>query len=195
MKVSHRLLIAATVSVVIIGASQPTSAQAPGFHIAPRGYLAGGVAAVSNPDSFKDRYTNKFSLLAGLGLALSPTLEVIAKLHFYNFDLKDTFKARFVDPNISFTTIGADLKWKLLPGPSPAKPYLLLGAGSMTLNLDTPPNVPNSGESDIYFNFGGGLDISLGPSFAFFVEGKFVILNTDVDATGIAPVLVGVRLF
>lgn len=196
-------LIALAVSTLTL-ISSSANAQTPSApRLAPKIYVGGGVASISNPDFLKETFDPSLSFLLGVGLPLSPGFEIMAKLHHHKYGLADGLQLTgTAEPGFSITTIGADIKWPFAPPLAPARPFILLGAGSFSLTNDQfnyTDGIVNFGfvkrsESSFYFNAGVGVDVSLGPTLAFFVEAKYTILNTRVESTGIFPIVAGIRI-
>lgn len=196
----------AALSLALFVSVAPVQAQVPGApSMKPKIYLGGGVAPLSNPSLVKDFFNSNYSLMAAIGLPLNIGFEPILKLHYHKQTLKDEIVALGVISSFDrrFLTIGLDMKWSLAPPMSPAKPFLLIGGGNFSLKQDVATTLTlgtetlplSASETGFYFNIGAGMDISVGPTFAFFVEGKYTVLVTNPDANGIMPLIFGVRVF
>ena len=187
---NRQIIGALAIAIALFTPALSHAQSAPGPSLKPKIYLGGGVAPIASPDSLKDDYKSKFTLFGAVGLELTPGLEARFVVHYNDYDWSNKLQAlQGQDPNQKYTMIGADLKWALLPKPSPVRPYFLAGAGSMTSSNDLVPD-----ESNFYVNGGGGVDVKLGPSFAAFAEMKYVILNTSGEATALLPLIFGIRI-
>ncbi|MFQ5607527.1 MAG: outer membrane beta-barrel protein [Candidatus Zixiibacteriota bacterium] len=183
---------------VVIGSAftTPLRAQTKSApRLAPKVYIGGGYAHISNPDAVDTLFTPSFSFLIGVGLPISTGFEIMARYQRHDFGQEDRLDALgFKDPNLRISTLGIDVKWPLAPPFSPAKPYVMLGAGRFNFKTDMTAQIAGTDENGLYFNVGGGLDVTLGPTFSVFVEGKYTIINTSNESTGITPVILGIRI-
>ncbi len=214
------LLLTCSVAIAFVFTS-PAHGQ--GIPFKPKVYVGGGYAPVVSPDvSFKDIYNPSYSFQAAVGIPLSPGFELVGKFQYHNFNIHyDGFPALsgiqsaflnslgLTDPGRTITMLGIDAKLPFGPPPFPLRPYFLFGAGSFTLKQNavsqtvTFGNPPQTitiesvrrNETDLYFNIGFGADIQLGPTLGLFIEGKYAILNTLGESSGLTPVIVGLRLF
>ena len=182
-------------------ATQAVNAQVPEApSLKPKIYLGGGIPFISNPNSFKDSFNPSYTLMAGVGLPLNIGVELMGKFHYHKFSQSDASKLLFSDQSGKIYYFGVDAKWSFAPPASPAKPFFLIGGGTFKYQNDATTTliaslpVPEISQSDIYFNLGAGVDVKMGPSFSFFVEAKYTILNTPVESTGLFPFIVGFRI-
>ncbi|MCH9032567.1 MAG: outer membrane beta-barrel protein [candidate division Zixibacteria bacterium] len=199
--VTQRLATLAVCAGLLL-ATQTVNAQGPSApSLKPKIYLGGGIPFISNPNSFKDDFNPSYTLMAAVGLPLNVGIELMGKFHYHKFSQSDASKLQTTDPNAKILYFGVDAKWSFAPPASPAKPFFLIGAGTFSYKNDATttlaaslPVDPRISDSDIYFNLGVGMDVKIGPSFAFFVEGKYTILNTPIQSTGLFPIIVGFRI-
>jgi Outer membrane protein beta-barrel domain len=87
----------------------------------------------------------------------------------------------------------ASVVWSV-PIPAPmVKPYVLVGGGFYNVKITVPSAVPpvDTSESKFAYSFGGGLKVGVGPA-RFFVEGRYVSIQTSGASTKFIPVTVGV---
>ncbi|MBN4056862.1 hypothetical protein JYU19_00985 [bacterium AH-315-J21] len=187
----------------LVCAPSTTNAQAPSpipsVSLKPHIYLAGGTATVANPSATKDILNQSLSLMVAVGLPLNLGLEIIPKVQYHKFNLSNDFilasSITTKSPKMTILTLGADLKMGLLPGPVPAKPYFLIGGGTANIKWDDlGVSLPSVSSTKIYLNIGGGLDVKVGPSFSFFVEGKYTFVSADGANLGIVPLMAGIRI-
>ena len=86
----------------------------------------------------------------------------------------------------------ASVVWTV-PIPAPmVKPYVLVGGGFYNVKFTFPSDVPpvDTSESKFAYSFGGGLKVGIGPA-RFFVEGRYVSIQTSGSSTKFIPVTVG----
>ncbi len=216
------LMISLTVLIIVAGA-KASSAQGPAIPFKPKLYVGGGYAPIISPDEgFNDVFAPSYSFQAAVGIPLSPGLEVVGKFQYHNFSLDlegipafSTIQPAVLnslgltDPGRTITMLGIDLKLPFGPTLLPIRPYFLMGGGSFTMKQDDVNQIISFGnppqtieftprrinETDIYFNLGFGADIKIGPTLGLFIEGKYAILNTPVESSGLTPIFVGLRLF
>jgi Outer membrane protein beta-barrel domain len=187
-------------AVTSLCAATPASAQAPSLNLKPRIYLAGGTALVTNPTLSKSMLDKGFSLMAAVGLPLNMGIEIVPKVQYHRFNVANDFllssSLTAIDPKLSILTFGADVKWGFLPPQAPTRPYFLVGGGSSTITRDALGGVGfgSVDETKIYLNVGAGLDVKIGPAFAFFVEGKYTFVNSSINSMGIFPLMAGIRI-
>ncbi len=198
---TRKALLAGLVSVTFFCATSPAQAQVPAPSFKPHIYLGGGTALISNPIQDKDMFNQSFSLMIAVGLPVKLGFEVMPKFQYHKFGVNNSSTLLLatglpiVDPNRSVTTLGADVKWSFLPGPVPTKPYFLVGGGTSSLSQDaTGLLFQNISERKFYMNVGLGMDVKLGPTFAFFVEGKYTYVNSSLDNLGFFPLMAGIRI-
>ena len=86
----------------------------------------------------------------------------------------------------------ASIVWSV-PIPAPmVKPYVLVGGGFYNVKITIPSAVPpETSESKFAYAFGGGLKAGIGPA-RFFVEGRYVSIQSSDVSTKFIPVTVGV---
>ena len=87
----------------------------------------------------------------------------------------------------------ASIVWSV-PIPAPlVKPYVLVGGGFYNRKVTFPSGVPpvDTSESKFAYAFGGGLKVGVGPA-RFFVEGRYVSIQSSDVSTKFIPVTVGV---
>jgi len=85
----------------------------------------------------------------------------------------------------------ASIVWKI-PVPAPmVKPYVLAGGGFFNAKITAPSVSVDTSVSKFAYAFGGGVNVGAGPAH-FFVEGRYVSIQTSGTATKFIPVTVGV---
>jgi hypothetical protein len=74
------------------------------------------------------------------------------------------------------------------PGKSAITPYVIGGVGAFNAKF-TPGG---SSETKFAFGLGGGIKFKAGSDSHFFVEGRYVSVNTDVSNTNFIPITAGI---
>ena len=90
--------------------------------------------------------------------------------------------------------LGANGDLVVSPGSADAKirPYLLGGIGFFNVKSEV-GSVEGEGETKFAFNVGAGLRFGAGSRMSFFVEGRYVNVQTELNSTGFIPIAVGLR--
>ncbi len=98
---------------------------------------------------------------------------------------------QLVDGNTRF--VGALADFLVSPGSADTKlrPYLLAGAGFMTVRTEAP--LGTDSETKFAFNGGAGLTLRVGDRVGLFLEGRYLSVQTDPDASTI-PLTLGIRV-
>ncbi|MFQ5607528.1 MAG: outer membrane beta-barrel protein [Candidatus Zixiibacteriota bacterium] len=200
-----KLLAGALAAVIMTAAcGSSATAQVPETpNLKPKVYIGGGFSALTGPAALKDAFGTSLSFMLGVGLPISVGFEPMAKFHYHDYNLDGASQTLgFLDPNTKFLMYGVDGKFSIAPPLSPAKPYLVGGIGIFNIKQDAtsqtvlglPISTPQVSESDVYFNIGAGVDVKLGPTFAFFAEGKYTFAKSSGQTVGFLPILVGLRI-
>ncbi len=193
------MLFVAMALVTLTFATSTANAQIPSVNLRPHLYLGAGTSMITNPTLTKDNLKQGLSLMLAVGLPLNPGIEIVPKMQYHRFGYNSDFilssGITTADPKMTILTLGADVKWGFIPGPAPAKPYFLVGGGSSTISQDVGGfSFQKIDETKLYMNVGAGLDVKLGPTFAFFVEGKYTFVNSSSASLGIFPLMAGIRI-
>jgi opacity protein-like surface antigen len=90
--------------------------------------------------------------------------------------------------------LGANGDLVVSPGSADAKirPYLLGGIGFFNVK-DEVGSVEGEGDTKFAYNIGAGLRFGAGSRMSFFVEGRYLNINTEGDSRGLIPIAIGVR--
>ena len=90
--------------------------------------------------------------------------------------------------------LGANGDLVVSPGSADAKirPYLLGGIGFFNVKSEV-GSVEGEGETKFAYNIGAGLRFGGSGRMSFFVEARYLNINTDVNSTGMIPIAVGLR--
>jgi opacity protein-like surface antigen len=117
-----------------------------------------------------------------------------------NDQLKADLTAQFGKP--------IDVKTKLLGGnfdltyslysPGPVRAYVLGGLGvyHVTISIDSSGTTSNTSETKVAWNFGGGLNFSLGGGSALFFEARYIDVAavSGYPKTTFVPITAGIRV-
>ncbi|MBU8933537.1 MAG: porin family protein [candidate division Zixibacteria bacterium] len=186
MKALHITII--LVVLLAVGAS----AQLPSkpFNI----YAGGGVTLPNQPADFKDVYNMGFHGFVGMGLNVSPMIQMVGKIGYHNLGLDSDVYAGDALGNVdggSFTVLsyGVDARMAVGAPAVPIKPFGFIGLGMANLNLgeitsDSAPEAEFT-SSKLYYNFGAGLEFKRGPGLTFFVQAAYMSIAGDADAVAL----------
>ncbi len=176
--------------IVAFAVSAPAQTTRP-FSI----YAGGGIGIPISADDFKDLHDMGFHGKIGIGYRLpsAPGLELIGKFEYHTFGASDE---NLADSDFRPLLFGADAKYAFGLPTAPTKPYVLGGLGlaawEFTDGEDDEELVDEELDgSDLYLNFGAGVDLKPGDAFGIFIEGRYVILLTEGDATSFIPITAG----
>jgi len=173
-------------------------------------YLNGALGLPLAPDEFSDYWKIGFlNLGGGIGYNIIPALS--ANVYFdwcnFGFDGEKFAHEMGVGGQVSIRGLGAsvmaitaNLKAGVPSGQ--VRPYFWGGAGLFILSIDDGSLsyggmvFPMEGDSEnaLGIGFGAGIDFSVAKTVDLFIDGRFVHGFTDVDATSILPVRVGVKV-
>lgn len=198
--------ILATISMTCLVASA-TFAQV-GTPKPPISIYAGGGLSVPQTSETVDIVQNGFHAFAGLGLRLIPMASIGPRLEFTNlpsdFAALDLAGIEGGDTKIFSATI--DSRFSFAPPLSPIKPFFTAGIGVASVKqdeIDIPIGLVTSlSESDfgasqtkMTWSLGAGMDIASSPMMSFFLQGRYLSIQTDGEAFNYIPVSLGLRFF
>jgi len=169
-------------------------------------YVGGAVSIPTSPDGFKETYNTGYHGTLGAGYNFMPNFQIIGKAEYHRFsydfaDLSD------IDGGANkLWMFGADGKFSLNAPVFPFKPFLFGGVGMAkmqfgefsgdNLSLVTAYNDATLGDqSEFYYNIGVGGEYKMGPAWSFFVQARYVNVNTEGDAWVFVPVTLGLKFF
>ena len=94
----------------------------------------------------------------------------------------------------STALLGANGDLVFSPGSADAKirPYLLGGIGFFNIKSEL-GSTEFPSETKFAYNVGAGLRFGGGGRMSFFLEARYLNINTDVESTGLIPIAIGLR--
>lgn len=126
----------------------------------------------------------------GAGFNVAPNFQIVPNIeyHSFGFDLSGLTGGK-----LSVIMFGANGRMSLGAGPMPAKPYLLGGLGMArgsieAIKLLATEISSDESSTDFYWNIGAGVQIT-----SFFIQARYVSINTADGATKYIPVTVGFK--
>ena len=170
-------------------------------------YVGGALSVPTSPDGFKDTYNTGYHGSLGAGYKFAPNFQVVGKAeyHHFSFDLDD---ASGVDGGENkLWMFGADGRYSLNMPTFPMKPFFFGGVGmanisfgdfsgsNTTLVTALNDQVADESETKMYFNFGGGGEFKLGPTWSFFAQARYVSVQTEGDSWVFIPFTLGLKFF
>ena len=194
-----------TILAILLAFSVSASAQVPS---SPVSFYAGGALSIpSGPDSFKETFKNGYHGMAGVGLSMSPMIELVGKLeyHAFQFDFTDDLSELSGGTN-KMWMYGADVKLSPSLPALPIKPYALVGVGMASISMSEfsgPESLSLSilnsaiGESQtkMYWNIGVGMNMISTPLFSLFAQPRYVNIATDGESAQFIPITIGAKFF
>lgn len=168
------LLIAGLVLALTVGVSAQDSAKKMNF------YLGAGVALPMG--DFGDAFGMGLHGTGALGFNVAPALQVLGKVEFH------TFGSDF-DGGESITVLmfGGDARYSFAKEGQKMSPFILGGLGFAS------SKVADFSSTDLYFEFGAGLDLASNSSMTWFLQGRYVTVNGDGGSSSFVPVTLGIR--
>lgn len=179
------LQLALTVTVASFAGVATVSAQSARFG------LGGGLIAPLSDYKDGDKAGWQATANVEFGIPLSPVGIRVDGL--YGQTTHKDFGGSPVDGKTRLIGGLASVVWSV-PIPAPmVKPYVLVGGGFYNVKVTIPNDVPpvDTSESKFAYAFGGGLKVGVGPA-RFFVEGRYVSVQTSGGSTKFLPLTVGV---
>ena len=174
----------------------------------PVSIYAGGGLSVPQTSETVDIVQNGFHAFAGLGLRMIPLATIGPRLEFTNlpsdFAVLNLAGIEGGDTKIFSATI--DSRFSFAPPLSPIKPFFSAGIGIANVKqdeIDIPIGLVTSlDESDfgasqtkLTWSLGAGLDLASAPMMSFFLQGRYLSIQTDGEAFNYIPVSLGIRFF
>ncbi len=193
-----RLLL--TLSLVMVFAIAG-SAQVP----QPFSFYGGGAITIpASPDGFDALYKTGWHGMAGVGYKMAPKMQVVGKFEYHNF--ATDFEGLSIDGgNNKYAMFGADARFSPSVPALPFKPFVFGGMGLAHITYDdfTGTDLMTSvlnaaipdAQNKVYYNFGAGFDITAGPAWSLFVQGRYVSIATEGASTAFIPFTLGVKFF
>lgn len=174
--------------------------------VKPFNLYVGGGASLPNGD-FSNEYKMGLHAMVGLGLNFAPALQFVPKGEFHTFSADTDALLEANDyTSVSGGTfnaflVGADLKFAPSLPMMPLKPYFFGGAGWARLqpsDLDYESSLGSgtivfAKENKMYWNVGGGLNLSSGPAFSFFLQARYLSINGDEIKYNAIPITLGIK--
>lgn len=178
-----RLIAGLAAAGVVAVSAVPASAQA-------RGYvgLGGGISIPTGNagDVYKMGWLGQ--LIAG----------ITAPSGRFGGRIDGTYIRHSVDEvdDASTTLLGANGDLVFSPGSADSKfrPYLLGGVGFFNVKSEV-GSVEGDSETEFAYNFGAGFRFGGGSNsrMSFFVEGRYISIQTEGNSTGLIPISIGIR--
>ena len=196
MKMKKTLLIVGLVVAFAVSASAATPNQF--------SFYAGGAVSMPNSEGFDAGWGTGWHGLAGAGYKMSPKFQLVGKLEYHNF-ASDLAGLPIDGGNTKITMFGTDGRYSLGLPAAPIKPYFFGGlgmasvswddfTGSSSLTTAINAGIPES-TTKLYYNFGAGFDLTTGPAFSLFLQGRYVSVTTEGEALAFIPVTIGLKFF
>jgi opacity protein-like surface antigen len=159
-------------------------------------YAGGGLSMPMSPDIFKDHWKMGYHGMAGAGFALTPGFQLVGKVEYHMFPLD----AEGVDGlDVQILMFGADGRFSIGLPAAPVKPFVLGGMGMAKFSVSDLKagtfTFAFPEETDLYFNVGAGLDLKAGPAMSLFIQGRYVNVLSEGEATSFVPITVGLKFF
>jgi opacity protein-like surface antigen len=205
-----RSIVTLAVLLILSGAA---FGQTDAAKMKPVFYAGGGLALPTSPSVFSDYWGMGYGFGGGIGIQITPYVEVIGKFCFNTFPfdadkfLADIGETGATIDGLDFRALefGADVKYMFDTGPeSPVAPFLVAGVGAANVKV-TDVTITEDGETitvplgdfsetKIALGIGGGLDYMFSPTAGLWVEGRYTIVTTEGESTGYLPLRAGIKL-
>jgi len=186
-------------------------------------YVGGGIGMPLSPAFFKDYWKMGINFGGGVGITVGPKMELIGKVHFYNFpsdmdkllvyldiftpDELAALKAAGIDisgMNTKFLAFGADFKYSFSKTEEIGfQPYSIVGLEMVNIKYSdlkvsgggAEISVPVGFGSVTKFGFSGGLgfDYMFSPTMGFWLNGRVGMVLTEGDSFTYLPFQAGLK--
>ena len=171
-------------------------------------YAGGAISIPNSPDSFSDSFKNGYHGMLGVGMSVSPMLELVGKVeyHTFAFDFDAADMADYTGGTNKLWMYGADVKLSPSLPALPIKPYALGGVGfasiqqsdfegptSLTLSVLN-EYIPES-QTEFYWNLGLGANLMSSPAFSLFAQARYVNIATEGESSSFIPITLGLKFF
>ena len=168
-------------------------------------YGGGALSLPSSPSGFSDGWKTGYHGFVGVGFSVAPKMKIVGKVEYHNF--ASNFGLTNLDGgNMKVLMFGPEAQLSLGAPMVPIKPFLSAGVGMASVSFadftGTDPlvaalNTANSGGSNtnFFYSIGGGLEFSIGPTAAFFVQARYATITGGGGSTSYLPISVGLKIF
>lgn len=157
-----------------------------------------------DPSEFKDSANTGYHGFVGVGFPAAPGLEIIGKVEYASFGYED-FPTVVDGGKFKTFMYGADARFSVGAPAVKFKPFVFAGIGYASVDrVDITPSGTNpvdivpsffNQQDELYYNFGGGLELAGGPMFTLFIQAKYVSISTEPASMKFVPISVGVKMF
>lgn len=201
-------------AVVLLALSSIASAQTESAGIKPIVYVGGGIALPLSPDMFKDYWKLGYGFGGGVGIEVTPGVEVIGRVFYNTFPLDDEKLLADAEApegvgidgaDLRFIEFGLDGKYILMADQPDAKlrPFLAVGLGmanvkvtEVTITGDGEAITPPLGDlstTEFALNGGAGFDYMFSPKTGFWMDARVTVVLTEGDSMTYLPVRAGLK--
>ena len=100
---------------------------------------------------------------------------------------------------------GPDGRFSIGMPAAPLRPYVLGGLGIANIKqseLEGPSLITSvlnqyiaEDQNKLYFNLGGGVDLTTGPAWSLFAQVRYVSIATEGESSSFIPVTLGLKFF
>lgn len=167
----------------------------------PAIYLGGGIDMPLSPTEFKDGYKMGFGFGAGVGLEVTPGIEVIGKFFYNTFSLDVPDGAEVDGGDFRSLEFGVNGKYLFMANQPEMKihPYMLVGLGMSNVKFTEATIgdevIPEVSETKLMFEGGAGVEFAVSPKAAIWVDARYASVQTEGDAIAYLPIRAGVKFF
>lgn len=173
-------------------------------------YLGGGISVPSS--EFADQYSTGFHVSVSVGFNFLPMMQFAPKIEYHAFQIDEDYwleRFQMANPTINEVDggtfnammVGADLRFRPFAPFAPVKPFVFGGGGWANLSVTDfslfteGEFLPLGTDSDnrFYWNVGAGVEFGGAATISFFVQARYVNINTDEVDFNFVPVSLGIR--
>lgn len=205
-----KLVVVVTVFVAFM-----LSGTAMAGEMKPAAYLGGGISMPSG--DFSDFWKMGFGGAGRFGLQISPAIEIGGTVAYSSVPFDDDNLCDYVESiagpiaddvtfegaDITLLEFLADVKFLIQAGEegAPFKPYLSGTVGMTNVSIDdftytygsTSVTVEKAKSTELSFGLGAGFEYMFGPKTGLWVDGKYMIINTEGDSMNHMPIRAGLK--
>ncbi|MDZ4724136.1 MAG: outer membrane beta-barrel protein [candidate division Zixibacteria bacterium] len=171
-----------------------------------------GVGATLPTGDFGDAYGMGLQALVGMGFSLmadQPSFQIVPKIEFHTFSADENFFTQndpsitnFDGGSVNALMFGVDGRYGFGATETSTRPFILGGLGFASLSVSdityssggTTFNAPGGdGTTELFFNFGAGVDIQAGDAMTLFLAARYLTILTEGSSSNLLPLTVGLR--
>jgi opacity protein-like surface antigen len=191
--------IAVTLSILLIFAVGASAQMSKPFTV-----YAGAGLSFPMSDGLKSVQNTGFHGSVGVGFNAMPMLQIVGKIEYHSFaaDQAEYSLALGTTEDVKGGTFaplmfGVDGRYAFSLPAAPFAPYAFGGIGLARISWSDitygSTTLSFEDQTKMYFNVGAGVEFDITPAASLFVQGRYVNIATEGEATTMIPFTVGLK--